>query len=109
MQSPESRIVMMSVATTVCVGLCVAIWFVTPEAPVDGCAVGAVECRGDDPFCLRDPAVPDGICTRLCSTGEGCPEDWCCVDHLGGGDRAYFVCAPPQRCPGGQQSPRAPR
>jgi len=103
---------MMTIASAACVGLCVLIWYVTPEPPRDGCAIGAVQCDGADPFCLRDPAVPDGVCTRLCPTGDECGAGGCCIDHLGAGDRAYFVCAPPSRCaaaPTGEESPGAPR
>ena len=109
MKTPESRIRMMIVAGTVCIGLCAAIWYVSPGPARDGCAVGAVQCEGDDPFCLRDPAITDGVCTRLCPGGDECGDGWCCVDHLGAGDRAYFVCAPPSRCAGGEGTDGASR
>lgn len=90
---------MMSVATAVCVGLCVAIWYVSPPAPdAEGCAVGAVQCAEPDPFCYRAASAPDGICTRLCPAGAGCLDGWCCVDPAGAADPRYFVCAPPESC-----------
>ncbi|MCB9527482.1 MAG: hypothetical protein H6701_03640 [Myxococcales bacterium] len=116
-QTPESRKRMMVAGTVVVAGLCVALFFAqppadtapreaTPPAPAEatppglgeGCAEGAVTCAAPDPFCYQSPPAPRGGCTRTCPEASGCPEGWCCIDHVGGGDPRYFVCAPPAAC-----------
>lgn len=102
METPQSRKRMMAIATLVCIGLCVAIYVVTPPPPAPpalvGCGAGGPACAPPDPFCYQTLQVPDGVCTRPCDASTPCPAGGCCVDHLGQGDPRYFVCAPADAC-----------